>query len=97
VCSAINLRYSEEIISKLRKKRLVIASYDRSKEPKNVKSRDGSTVEWGIKQAIRNLKKPPDVIYHTGDFGKEPMIIIFAETPTLILKKISKIFDFKIE
>jgi hydroxymethylpyrimidine kinase/phosphomethylpyrimidine kinase len=97
MCSAINLRYSEEIISKLRKKRLVIASYDRSKEPKNVKSRDGSTVEWGIKQAIRNLKKPPDVIYHTGDFGKEPMIIIFAETPTLILKKISKIFDFKIE
>ena len=90
--SAINLKYSEESISKLRRNGLSIASYDRSKEPKNIKDKDGSSVGWGIKYAIRNLKNAPDVIYHKGDFGKESMIIIFAKTPTLILEKISKLF-----
>lgn len=97
ICSAINLRYDEQTIAKLRKKGCMIASYDRSDEPKNVKSKEGTSVRWGIKHAIRNLKKPPDVVYHKGDFGKEPMIIIFAKTPTSILEKISKLFDFKIE
>jgi len=92
ICSAINLRYNEEIISKLIKKRLIITSYDRNEEPKNIKNKDGSSVGWGVKHAIRNLKKAPDGIYHKGDFGKEPMIIIFAKTPTLVLEKISKLF-----
>ena len=93
VRSAINLRYNKEIISKLRKERLHISSYDRNAEPKNVKTKDGSSIEWGIKYAIKNLKEPPDVIYHKGDFGKEPMIIIFAKTPALIIEKISKLFS----
>lgn len=92
VRSAINLRYNKETISKLRKERLHISSYDRNVEPKNVKTKEGSSIEWGIKYAIKNLKEPPDVIYHKGDFGKEPMIIIFAKTPALIIEKISKLF-----
>jgi len=92
ICSAINLRYNEDIVSKLIKKRLSITSYDRSEEPKNIKNKDGSSVGWGIKHAIRNLKRAPDGIYHKGDFGKEPMIIIFAKTPALVLEKISKLF-----
>ena len=93
VRSAINLRYNKETISKLRKERLHISSYDRNAEPKNVKTKEGSSIEWGIKYAIKNLKEPPDVIYHKGDFGKEPMIIIFAKTPALIIEKISKLFS----
>ena len=93
VRSAINLKYNKETISKLRKERLLVSSYDRNVEPKNVKTREGSSIEWGIKYAIKNLKEPPDIIYHKGDFGKEPMIIIFAKTPTLIIEKISKLFS----
>jgi hydroxymethylpyrimidine/phosphomethylpyrimidine kinase len=93
VRSAINLRYNKETISKLRKERLHISSYDRNAEPKNVKTKEGSSIVWGIKDAIKNSEKPPDVIYHKGDFGKEPMIIIFAKTPTLIIEKISKLFS----
>ena len=29
----------------------------------------------------------PDVIYHMGDFGKEPMIIVFGKTPNDVLEK----------
>ncbi len=88
--SAINIKYQNTTISKIKKSKLIISSYDRVQEPNNVKSK-GSTIEWGIKNAIKNIKEPPDVIFHKGDFGKEPMIIIFADTPKNILKKISKI------
>ena len=93
VRSAINLRYNKETISKLRKTRLLISSYDRNAEPKNVKTKEGSSIGWGVKYAIKNSEEPPDAIYHKGDFGKEPMIIIFAKTPALIIEKISKLFS----
>lgn len=93
VRSAINLKYNKETISKLKKERLFVSSYNRNAEPKNVKTKEGSSIGWGVKSAIKNLKEPPDVIYHKGDFGKEPMIIIFAKTPALIIEKISKLFS----
>ena len=88
--SAINLKYKKETISKIRKVKLTTYDYDRTQEPQNVKNK-GSTIEWGIKNAIKNSRKPPDIIYHKGDFGKEPMIIVFAETPDILMKKIIKI------
>jgi hydroxymethylpyrimidine/phosphomethylpyrimidine kinase len=88
--SAINLKYQEKTISKIKKLKLTIYGYDRKLEPKNVKIK-GSTVEWGIKKSIKDSKKSPDAIYHKGDFGKEPMIILFGETPNKIIKKIMKI------
>ena len=44
-----------------------------------------------VKYAIKNSKKAPDVIFHKGDFGKEPMIIVFGKNPDDVLKNISKI------
>ena len=88
--SAINVKYKNDTISKIKKLKLTTYDYDRNHEPKNVKN-GGSTIEWGIKNAIKNSKKPPDIIYHKGDFGKEPMIIVFAETPDIVIKKILKI------
>ena len=90
ICSAINLKYQKDIISKIKKTKLILSSYDRNEEPKNVKIK-GSTIEWGIEKAVRNSTKIPDAIYHKGDFGKEPMIILFAETPDNVLNKILKI------
>ena len=88
--SAINLKYKKETISKIKKLKLITFDYDRTQEPQNVKNK-GSTIEWGIKNAIKNSKKQPDIIYHRGDFGKEPMIILFGETPDIVIKKIIKI------
>ena len=69
---------------------MIVTSYDRNQEPKNVKSKN-STIEWGIKNVIKNSKKVPDIIYHKGDFGKEPMIIVFGDNPNNVLKQILKI------
>jgi len=87
--SAINLKYKKSTISKIKKSKLSTSSYNRVEEPNDVKIK-GSSIEWGISNAIKNLKSPPDIIFHKGDFGKEPMIIIFGNTPKNILKKLSK-------
>jgi hydroxymethylpyrimidine/phosphomethylpyrimidine kinase len=70
--------------------KLIVSSYNRTNEPNNIKN-EGSTIGWGIKNAIKNLQTPPDIIFHKGDFGKEPMIIIFGDTPKSILNKLLKI------
>ena len=88
--SAVNIKFQNPTIAKIRKSKLKISNYDRVQEPSNVKNK-GSTIEWGITNAIKNLNEPPDVIFHKGDFGKEPMIIVFGNTPKGILKKILKI------
>ena len=89
--SAINLKFRESTILKIKNMKWNTYDYDRSQEPKNIK-KNGSTIEWGIKNAIKNSKKAPDVIFHKGDFGKEPMIILFGETPEAVIKKIQKLF-----
>lgn len=88
--SALNIKFQDITLSKVKKSKLAMVSYDRMLEPKNVKSK-GSTIEWGIKSAINNSKKMPDVIYHKGDFGKEPMILVFGKTPKDVLRKVLKI------
>jgi len=88
--SAINLKYQNTTILKIKKSKLTVFNYDRNQEPKNVKLKS-SSIQWGIKSVIKNSKKASDVIYHKGDFGKEPMIIVFGKTPNNVLRKILKI------
>lgn len=88
--SAINLRYQKETLSKFKKSGFNILNYDRTKEPNKVK-KTGSSVKWGINYALQKSQSAPDVIYHMGDFGKEPMILVFAESPKQVIKKISKL------
>jgi len=88
--SAVNLKYQNTTITKIKRSKLMVSSYDRSQEPKNAKLKD-SSINWGIKSAIKNSKKASDVIYHKGDFGKESMIMVFGETPNDVLRKILKI------
>ena len=82
------MKYQHDTLTKLKRKKLKISNYNRKEEPKKIKKKEGSSIEWGINQAIKNLEIPPDVVYHEGDFGKEPMIIIFGDKPVDVLKKI---------
>ncbi len=88
--SAINVKYQKSTIAKIRKLKLKVLEYDRNKEPIKIKSH-GSSMKWGIEEAIKNSTKAPDVVFHKGDLGKEAMIIIFADNPENIIKKILKI------
>ncbi len=89
--SALNIKYDQKTIEKFQRAKNRIASYDRADEPGKTKSRENSSISWGVKSAIKNSKSAPDIVYHTGDMGKEPMIIVFGENPKQVVTKISKI------
>ncbi len=89
--SGLNLKYDKKTIRNALSKKLEVSSYDRSAEPSGIKEKEGSTVSWGIKAAIKDRKTPPDIVFHTGDFGKEAMIIIFGKDPKDVLRKTLKI------
>ena len=77
--AAINIKYSEEALAALREMGLKSSSYDRREEPEEIKRIEGMTIPWGVRQAIAKIGGAPDVIYHRGDLGKEPMIVIFGK------------------
>lgn len=89
--SSLNLKYDDKIIRKAISKGFKVSSYDRNKEPLEIREKEGSTISWGIKAAITNLKTPPDIVFHKGGFGKEAMILIFGKNPTDVLRKTLKI------
>jgi hydroxymethylpyrimidine/phosphomethylpyrimidine kinase len=88
--SAMNLRFDDNLLRRFQKNSTV-SSYNRTAEPVKSKLKENSTISWGVRQAIKNSKHPPDIIYHKGDFGKESMIIVFGKNPQEIVAKISKI------
>ena len=87
--SGINIKFNSKIISKAKRCGLTTLNYDRNKEPKKSKQKEGLSIKWGINFALKT--KSPDIIYHKGDMGKEPMILVFGETPDDVIRKISKI------
>ncbi|WP_042685862.1 bifunctional hydroxymethylpyrimidine kinase/phosphomethylpyrimidine kinase [Candidatus Nitrosotenuis chungbukensis] len=89
--AAINIKYDQNTVEKLQRAKNKISSYDRTDEPASTKNKENSSISWGVERAIRNLRSAPDAIYHTGDIGKEPMIIVFGKNPKQVVAKISKI------
>jgi len=84
--SAINIRNNPGII-KICENNFRCSSYSRSKETGEIKNIEGSSIKWGIGEAF---KQEPDaeLVYHEGDFGKEPMVILFGRNPKEVLEKI---------
>jgi len=89
--SAMDIRYSEELVEVCRNLGFRIASFDRSDEPQEVKAREGSTLEWGTGRAIRNFGRIPDVIYDRGEVGKEPVMRILGKTPGEVVEKVLRV------
>ncbi len=89
-CSAMNIRYSKENVAQLEEKEFLVGHFDRRLEPKKVKEVEGSSLEWGVREVLRKLKRVPDFIYDEGDVGKEPMIRVLGKNPMEVVEKILK-------
>jgi len=76
--AAMNITVNDSILDACRRLGLVISSYDRRDEPADVKAREGGSTLWGAEEAIRKAGRVPDVFYHMGDWGKEPMMVILG-------------------
>lgn len=79
--AAINVRYSEEVIEAARSLGLLVSYYDRREEPDEIKAVEGATIPWGVARAVERAGgRVPDVIFHTGDWGKEPMVVFLGRS-----------------
>ena len=63
--SAVNIRYSPEILAAMVRAGFVVLFYDRAGEPDSVKE-SGSSVAWGVSEAVSVADATPDAICHRG-------------------------------
>ena len=89
--SAMNIRYSKENIALTKRRGFRIGYFDRTLEPKMVKEKEGSSLEWGVGEVLKRMKRIPDFIYDEGDVGKEPMIRVLGRNPLEVVQKILKL------
>ena len=93
VRAAINIMFRDDTVSRMKKAGMVVLDYDRSAEPGRVKNTEGSSIRWGTENAVRTTRRPPDAICHTGDIGKEPMIIVFGRSPADVITKLEMVLE----
>lgn len=94
--SALNIRYDPLLIEICERIGLVVSSYDRSREPEDVKKVEGGTIPWGVEEAINKAGCIPDVVYHIGCWGKEAMICLVGPDAVEVAEMavcIAKLFD----
>ncbi len=89
--SALNIKYERDLVDASVKLGLNVLNYDRRLEPEKIRRTEGASIPWGVEQALKELDLRPDIIFHLGDIGKEPMITVLAETPREVLKKVVKV------
>jgi len=78
VRASMNIRCSKEVLAAARRLGFTLGTYDRKQEPPEVKAVEGASIPWGVAEAISRAGSVPDMIYHSGDIGKEPMVNIFG-------------------
>jgi hydroxymethylpyrimidine/phosphomethylpyrimidine kinase len=78
--SAMNILYLPALPKACERLGLIVSHYNRAEEPEGVKSTEGATIPWGTEQAIKRIQRIPDVLYHAGDYGKEPMAVILGRS-----------------
>jgi hydroxymethylpyrimidine/phosphomethylpyrimidine kinase len=87
----MNIKYTPGIISKCRKIGLRLSRFDRTDEPRSIKTREGASLSWGIDNLLKKKKIAPDIIYDLGDNGKEPMVRVIGKNPLEVAQKILQI------
>jgi hydroxymethylpyrimidine/phosphomethylpyrimidine kinase len=91
--SAINIKYIPGIENIASKAGFKVSWYDRREEPEDVKKKEGATIPWGVREAIKRIGSMPDIVIDYGDFGKEPGAKIFGRDPIDVINKLLKLID----
>ena len=87
VRSAMAVRYEEGFLAKGRALGLSVGSFSRSEEPREVREREGSSLVWGVEEAILSAGRMPDLIFDQGGHGKEPVIRVLGQDPLEVVDK----------
>jgi hydroxymethylpyrimidine/phosphomethylpyrimidine kinase len=84
----MNVAFSDSRIARCRALGWRIGSFDRAQEPRDIKEREGGTLEWGTEHVLSQVEKVPDAIFDRGEVGKEPMMRILGRTPQEVVEKV---------
>ena len=91
--SAMNIRFSEDVVSLCTAQGFRVAHFSRSDEPPDVREREGSSLEWGVNEVFSRGGDVPDMIFDRGDVGKEPMIRVLGKDPDDVVNKVLKLVN----
>ena len=94
--SAMNIKYSPEIIKRCRALKFTLGRFNRNDEPQHIKMREGASLSWGIERLLSKSNAVPDSIYDMGEVGKEPMVRIIGRTPLEVAEKVLHIARLKV-
>ena len=85
--SAMNIRFSENIVKICRNLGYTVDHFSRSDEPEEIKRKEGSSLEWGTNIVLSKCDTIPDMIFDRGDIGKEPIVRILGRNPDEVADK----------
>ncbi|MGD0623588.1 MAG: bifunctional hydroxymethylpyrimidine kinase/phosphomethylpyrimidine kinase [Thermodesulfobacteriota bacterium] len=86
--SAMNLRFTEEILLRAKKAGFSMGHFSRKEEPFQVKQPEGFPLCWEVERVLQKLKKIPDIIFDRGDVGLEPMVRVLGRDPEEVVSKV---------
>ncbi|MBU7022183.1 MAG: bifunctional hydroxymethylpyrimidine kinase/phosphomethylpyrimidine kinase [Theionarchaea archaeon] len=91
--SAMNIRYGEDVVEAARKAGFILSEFSRKDEPKHIKEKEGSTLDWGTAKAIEDLGRVPDMIYDLGGISREAMVRVLGRTSLDVVQKVKKVVE----
>jgi hydroxymethylpyrimidine/phosphomethylpyrimidine kinase len=90
--SAMNIRYSEEILQACQAANLSTAPFTGRDASRADESCGGLTLDWGSAGEFRGLAIAPDIIYELGVVGKEPMLWVLGYNALEVARKTLMIY-----
>ncbi|NHN61116.1 MULTISPECIES: bifunctional hydroxymethylpyrimidine kinase/phosphomethylpyrimidine kinase [Halorussus] len=85
---AANCRFDADVEAALESVGWPVAAYDRESEPDGVKEEEGSTMQWGAKQAFESLEGTPVAVVDRGEVGKEAMTKVIARDADQLTERV---------
>ena len=76
---AVNCRFDADVEAALSALDGPVSAFDRAAEPDEVKEREGSTMQWGARQAFEAADGTPVAVVDRGEVGKEAIVKLLAE------------------
>ncbi len=87
---AMNIRYTQRIVSTARRANLWVGTFDPDDAPEE---EAGSVAAWGAAEAIRQLGAVPDLVFDEGGQGYEAQVHLFGNNPKEVLAKLSGLLE----
>lgn len=90
---AVNCRFDKDVHSALDALDWSVGSYNRSEQPEDVETVEGSTMQWGAKQAFEGRDDRPVAVYDPGAVGKEAMLKLLVGDADRLVERVNTLLE----